>query len=363
MRVTRLDQLAPRPVSWLWPGRLPRGKLAMLDGDPGMGKSLLTLDLCARLTQGRPFPDDAPAPGPANVLLLNAEDSPDDTLIPRLRSLGADLQRVYFAEPDEETGRGMLGLPRDLDALEAALERSQAQLAVLDPIAAFLDGSILSSNDQSVRRALTPLVGLARRRNCAIQFVRHLNKGGGSRALYRGGGSIGLLATCRSGWLVGPDPYEPDRRVLAQTKRNLAGLQPSLAFSIGAGEAGQPTLVWHGPSPLTADQLLGGRPALPESGRARAHAREVLRQFLDERPRTFPEVEAMASEQGLSERTLRRAKADLTVRSCRVYLEGRRITYWLLAHQTLPEHIPTGAIESDPEALLHDILDPPEEEA
>lgn len=183
MQVFPLDQVAPRPIPWLWPMRLALGKLAMLDGDPGMGKSLLTLDLCARLTTGRPFPDEAPSPGPANALILNAEDSPEDTLVPRLQALGADLARVYFAESDEEKAGGLLGLPRDLDDFEAALERSGAWLAVLDPIAAFLDASILSSNDQSVRRALAPLARLARRRHCAIQFVRHLNKGGGSRAL------------------------------------------------------------------------------------------------------------------------------------------------------------------------------------
>jgi hypothetical protein len=354
--------MVPRSIPWLWPQRLALGKLAMLDGDPGMGKSLLTLDLCARLTTGRPFPDDAPGPGPANVLILNAEDSPDDILVPRLRALGADLQRVYFGEAEDEKGGGLLGLPRDLDDFEAALERSDARLAVLDPVAAFLDGSILSTSDQSVRRALLPLVQLARRRQCAFLFVRHLNKSGSSRALYRGGGSIGLLAVCRSGWLIGCDPRDRDRRILAQTKKNLAAPQPNLAFSIEAGAGGQPTIAWQGPSPLTADQLLGARSPVGERGRARAQARELLRQFLEERPRTSDEVWAAARENDLAERTVMRAKEELAIRCRRVYLDGQRITYWLLPTQVLPDHIPTSAIEADPDALLEEILGPKNEE-
>jgi hypothetical protein len=350
--------MLPRSIPWLWPQRLTLGKLAMLDGDPGMGKSLLTLDLCARLTTGRPFPDDAPAPGPANVLILNAEDSPDDILVPRLRALGADLERVYFGEADDDKESRLLGLPRDLDDFEGALERSQARLAILDPIAAFLDASTLSTSDQSVRRALLPLVQLARRRQCAFLFVRHLNKSGHSRALYRGGGSIGLLAVCRSGWLIGSEPHDRERRVLAQTKKNLAAPQPNLAFSIVSGAGGQPTIDWHGPTPLTADQLLGARSPAGERGRARAQARELLRQFLEERPRTSEEVWATAKEYDLAERTVMRAKEELAIRCRRVYLEGRRITYWLLPNQVLPDHIPTSAIEADPEALLEDILGP-----
>src|SRR5579884_3401293 len=91
-----LSQLPPRAVAWLWPGRLALGKLAILDGDPGLGKSLVTLDLCARLSTGRPFPDSSPGPGPGSAIILNGEDAADDTLVPRLRALGADLGRVFI---------------------------------------------------------------------------------------------------------------------------------------------------------------------------------------------------------------------------------------------------------------------------
>jgi AAA domain len=123
-------------------------------------------------------------------------------------------------------------LPADLDLLEQAIVRTDARLVVIDPVMAFLDQSVMVNSDQSVRRTLAPLARLARIHRCAVLLVRHLNKQGGFHALYRGGGSIGLLAACRSGWLIGRDPHVPERRILAQVKNNLAGPQPSLAYEL-----------------------------------------------------------------------------------------------------------------------------------
>src|SRR6266545_6255538 len=103
--VVPASQLTARPVRWLWPNRLALGKLAILDGDPGVGKSFLALDLCARLSTGRPFPDGSPCPGPANALVLNGEDGTDDTLVPRLRALDADLDRVFVWHRDSDAVR------------------------------------------------------------------------------------------------------------------------------------------------------------------------------------------------------------------------------------------------------------------
>src|SRR3954467_10769866 len=114
MRLQRISQLTPQSVAWLWPERLALGKLAILDGDPGLGKSLLALDLCARLSTGRPFPDGSPSPGPANALVLNGEDGPEDTVRPRLQSLGADLERVFVLDREDHTSSGPLSLPTQL---------------------------------------------------------------------------------------------------------------------------------------------------------------------------------------------------------------------------------------------------------
>jgi RecA-family ATPase len=141
-----------RPVPWLWPLRLGEGKRALLQGGPGLGKSLIALDLCARLSTGRPFPDGQPPPdGPGDALIINAEDSVEDTIRPRLHALGADLDRVFLWDRSAD----LLRLPTHLSDPDAVLEEVRPRLVVLGPITAFLPGGC--SSELSVRRALDPL--------------------------------------------------------------------------------------------------------------------------------------------------------------------------------------------------------------
>jgi hypothetical protein len=348
--VCPVSQLTPRLVTWLWLAWLAPGKLAILDGDPGLGKSLLTLDLCARLSTGRPFPDGSPGPGPGNALVLNGEDGAEDTVRPRLQALGADLDRVFVLPREGRAGVDLLRLPEHAELLGQAIARVSARLLVIDPIMAFLDRSILSGSDQSVRRALLPLADLAEQHGWAALLVRHLNKSPGRQAIYRGAGSIGFLAACRCGWLVARDPHNPDRRVLAQVKNNLAPLQPSLTYTVHSQDLAAPTLSWLDPCPSTADELLAGarRPA-PASPRDRA--RDFLASFLQDGPQTSRAIWDSAREQGLAERTLNRAKRELDIRSLRVCEDGKPISYWLLPGQQLPA-------PSDPEADLEAWLAP-----
>jgi hypothetical protein len=333
-RICPVSSLAARSLSWLWPWRLALGKLAILDGDPGLGKSLVALDLCARLSTGQPFPDGSPCPGPASAIVLNGEDGEQDTIRPRLQALGADLDRVFVLHQEEEPGLP-LRLPGHADLLESAMAQAGARLVVMDPIMAFLDAGISTASDQGVRRALDPLARLAEKYLCAILLVRHLNKSGRARALYRGGGSIGIVGACRSAWLIAPDPEVPERRVLAQVKNNLAPPQPSLAYQLLAGDGGPPTLSWLGPSPWAADQLLA-RHGPPPPASPRDRARDFLTTFLEAGPRTSRDIWAEAQRLDLTEHTLRRAKHDLEVRSERVWAGGRRLSYWLLPGQQLP---------------------------
>src|SRR5262249_34693517 len=161
--------------------------------------------------------------------------------------------------------------------------RADARLLVIDPVMAFLDSTVLANSDQGVRRALAPLARLADLQRCAVLLVRHLNKQFGQHALYRGGGSIGLLAACRTGWLLGRDPQRPERGVLTQIKNNLAAPQPSLAYELTTHAERPPTIAWLGPCPWTAAQLLaaaGARAPAPERDRAG----EFLRAFLIDGP-------------------------------------------------------------------------------
>ena len=328
------DQIVAQPVSWLWPDCLPLGKLLILDGDPDLGKSLLALDLCARLSTGRPFPDGRPGPGPANALVLSAEDNAADTIVPRLVQLGADTQRVLVWQRQRDDEDWPWRFPSQIGRLDDALRQADARLAVIDPVMAFLDDSVLSASDQSVRRALAPLIHLAEKHRCALLMHRHLNKQGGGRALYRGLGSIAFVAACRVALLVARDPLVPGRCVLAQVRNSLAALQPSLAYQVTAAAGGLPALEWLGTSPLTADELLAG--ARREHG-ARDWAAAFLEQFLAAGPRTADDIWQAGQKAGLSARTLQRAKKGLGIRCRRVHRDGRPVSYWLLPGQQLPD--------------------------
>ena len=174
--VEPLSQVVAQPLCWLWPGRLARGKLSIFDGDPEIGKSLATLDLCARITSGRPFPDGSPGVEPGNVLILNGEDAAEDTVLPRLRALGADLGRAFVLNKDFLDKSGPFRLPFHTDFLQRALGETHAVLAVLDPIMAFLDPTIQVVSDMSVRRVLSPLAATSQQHGCHTVMVRHLNK-------------------------------------------------------------------------------------------------------------------------------------------------------------------------------------------
>ncbi|MBY0514312.1 MAG: AAA family ATPase, partial [Gemmataceae bacterium] len=166
--LTRCSAVAPVPLPWLWPGYLPRGMLALLDGDPEQGKSLLTLDLAARLGTGRPLPDgSAGPPSPVTTVLLSAEDDPAATIRPRAEAAGADLDRLLvptLAGPVPQ-------FPRDLPDLEAVVTAAGAGFVVVDPLMAFLPPGVAVNLDQCVRQVLTPLAALAARTTATVLLV------------------------------------------------------------------------------------------------------------------------------------------------------------------------------------------------
>jgi hypothetical protein len=332
MPLKAANQVVSQEVPWLWPCCLPLGKPTILDGDPDLGKSLIVLDLCARLSTGRPFPDGRVGLGPANALVLSAEDNAADTIVPRLHRLGADLSRVFVWQRDSDDEDWPWRLPAHADRLDDALARTDARLAVIDPIMAFLDDSVLCGSDQSVRRGLAPLIRLAEKHRCTLLMQRHLNKQGGQHALYRGLGSIAFVAACRVALLVGRDPRVPGRCVLAQVRNSLAGVQPSLAYQLSSTGGALPSVDWLGTTPVSANQLLGTREYNP-----RERAAAFLEQFLANGPRTCRDIWQAAQKAGLSARTIQRAKGGLSIGCRRVYEEEKPVSYWLLPGQKLPD--------------------------
>jgi hypothetical protein len=251
------------------------------------------------------------------------------------------MNRIFVADQLDTGLSESFCFPAHIEKLDEALTKTQAALVIISPISNFLESCIIGNSEGSIRRVLWPLAKLAEKHRCVIQMVRHLNKKIGGQAVYRGGGSISFIAACRSGWLIARDPENPARSILAQVKNNLAAAQTSLAFEIQTSGSGQQILSWQGESVLSADQLLlaAGHAALPSS--ARAEAAEFLAEFLFEGPKTSREIWEAAEQRQLSQRTINRAKEDLQIRSKRIWLDGRQISYWLLKGQELPETVPS----------------------
>jgi hypothetical protein len=315
--------VAARSLDWLWPGYLARGKLALLDGDPEMGKSLLTIDLIARLGRGGSLPDGAPCPRPCTGLILSAEDDAADTIRPRAEAAGADLARLVL--PD--TGGRAPRFPDDLPALEATVRGRGVDLVVLDPLMAFLPPRVAANLDQYVRLALTPLADLAARTGCAVLLLRHLTKQVRGRAVRRGQGSMGILAAVRTALFVAQNPGDPAGRVLTVTKCNVGRRPPALGYRVVESEAGLPVVEWAGRVDVTADEASGA-----DGGGVRPRERACvwLKGELAGGPRKAADLYAAAAEAGIPEKTLERAKGELGVRSHRTWdhKTSRGEWYW-----------------------------------
>lgn len=316
--VHNLATLTPRPVSWLWPDRVARGKVTLPAGDPGLGKSYLTLDLAARVTTGdlgHLGEDGLPKrSSPGKVLLLSAEDDPADTILPRLVAMGGDPSRVCV----------LRGLDRGDDRLEACrldrdmrpvwdtvLAMSGVRLIVIDPISAYL-GDKNANNNAEVRSLLAELSAFAENSGIAVVCVTHLNKDSANqkKVVYRAIGSLAFAAAARMAWLVARHPDDPDKRVLSLIKSNITGPVDPLAFRISGNR-----IEWLDERvPFQADELEGGPEETDRAG-ALDEACEFLRASLAPEPRPAAPLLAEAEGLGIAPATLKRAKRALRVSS------------------------------------------------
>jgi hypothetical protein len=328
-----LANVQPKRIEYLWPQRVPRGKLVGLMGDPGLGKSLLALNIAARVSAGTPWPDGGVAPQ-GDVVILSAEDDVADTIYPRAELMGADLKRLHaFQAIRDATGERGVDLSRDVARIEQVVAAKSASLVVIDPIDSYLGGQVDSHKNASVRRVLAPLAALGMKTRVTFLVVMHLNKAEDHRALYRALGSIGYVAAARSVLAVGPDPDDAGRRIMVSAKSNLNAEAAPLAYRVvgacpkcrtldvgptcrGCQKDSVAYLEWSGEPvrPVNADELLGA-PAV-EAGRP--GPRQEARDFLLRELRDGNEVEAKvlvdtARDNDISRRTLFRAKAELGV--------------------------------------------------
>lgn len=347
--ITCLGDVAVEAIDWLWRWWLPRGKLVILAGDPEAGKSTIALDLASRLTTGSTWPDGEPAPAPASVLLLTAEDGLADTVKPRVLAAGGDPRRMFVVNYARELVEGapqprMLSLPSDIERIRAALRAYGAGLLIIDVLSAYLSAKIDSHKDADVRSALMPLAKLAEEEGTCVLCIMHLNKGTSSNVLYRVMGSMGFVGTARVVLMAATDPDDETKaaHTLLVTKSNIGPKPAPQDYEIQTTEfAGQPGVTagrihWRGASELTEQDLI----AQPGDTRVK-NGLEWLRRQFDERG---PELEASAlkarfqREVGKTERTLNNLANRLGVERILAGAGTARTSIWVYP----PRHAPTG---------------------
>ena len=309
-RVRRLAEVKPESVEFLWKPYLPVGKLTLLEGDPGQGKSYLAAAVAASGSRGRDLPGSA-CFEPWSTLILTAEDGLADTLRPRLDRLEADVDRIFGIEDLLD-----LSTPTGLGVLERAIREREPRLVVIDPVVAYVGARTDLHRANQVRAVLGPLARLAAKTRTAVVAIRHLNKSQGAHSLYRGHGSIDFTAAARSVLLVGSDPEDAESRVVVHLKSNLARVGRSLAYTIRQG-----VFAWSGWSQLTAwDLLQDDRTA--EERTAIGEAKDFLVELLADGPQASKDVLQGAKAAGVSEKTLRRAKSQLKVKVRKTGFQG-----------------------------------------
>lgn len=340
--VTCLSDVEPQAVEWIWPNRIARGKVNLIAGDPGLGKSMLCLHLAAKVSNGGSWADDANAASErGSVILFSAEDDVADTIRPRIDAAGADASRVFAVQGVRRKDRkrpAYFDLQRDLSALEAEVRRHpDASLVIIDPITAYL-GKIDSHRNADVRGVLAPLAQLAARWRVAVVCVTHLTKSYGGKAIYRATGSLAFAAAARVVWLVMADPEHPkNRRLFLPVKFNIGPPPPALAFSVIENSVGA-AIAWEsGTVKLTANEAIEAeeRALHQRSGKLTA-AKWFLRGLLANGAVAEKRIEVLAKESKISMRTLRRAKSDLEIVSERLVKAGATQWWWSLPVPTQP---------------------------
>lgn len=302
LKLISMGNIQAEEVRWLWYPYLPRGKIAIVQGDPGEGKTTFALAVVARLTCGLPMQGEEIALPPMNIIYQTAEDGLADTIKPRLTGLGADCGRVMVI--DESEKELTLGDKR----LEQAIRTTNAGLAILDPLQAYLGGGVDMHRANEIRPIFKRLGQVAESTGCAIVLVGHMNKMQGAKSAYRGLGSIDFRAAARSVLLVGRSRDDPNQRIVVHDKSSLAPEGASILFSLTPDRG----FLWEGFCNTTADELLCG------GGLTKTRqAEQLLLDAMQEGPLPSEELLSRSSALGISERTLKIAKQSVGVTAFR----------------------------------------------
>ena len=301
LELIRMSDIQPEEVQWLWYPYIPLGKLTVIQGDPGEGKTTFVLAMIAALTKGEALPEREPL-DPVNILYQTAEDGLADTIRPRLDDLGADCSRVLVIDESKRE------LSLSDERIRQAMEETGAKLLVLDPLQAYLGAEVDMHRANEVRPILKRLGAVAEQMGCAVILIRHLNKMQGQKSGHRGMGSVDFQAAARSVLLVGRTKEDPQLRIVVPDKSSLAPEGESIAFALDPEQGFQ----WKGYCAYNAEELLGGSTKQVQTKTMQAE--ETLRNLLD-KPAPAEEILRRITAAGISERTLMTAKKNLGVLS------------------------------------------------
>jgi RecA-family ATPase len=303
-----MESVTEEEIDCLWAGRIPRGKLSIFDGDAGIGKSTVALAIAAVLSKGAALPFDKEPESPLRSWIISAEDGAADTIKPRLRKLGADMNLIAIPNRD-------LNLtPSQVNAvmIDQMLREFPAAFMVIDPILAYANRRN-TDKASDVRDLLQPLVSVADKHKTAIVMIRHLNKGTQVKALYRGQGSVDFGAIVRSAFIFAKDADNDERRMMAHYKCSFGAEKPTLEYFIDKDTG---AFRWGAETSESPDEALGtGEPRKERESHELDGAKRFLENFLSQGPKPSNDIKAKSRDAGISNATLWRAKEHLDVRA------------------------------------------------
>ena len=317
VEIIRMSEVDTQTVEWLWEPYIPFGKVTIVQGNPGEGKTTFALRLAAACTTGGTLPGMKPIQ-PFQVIYQTAEDGLGDTVKPRLIAAGADLDRVLVIDDSE------VQLTLADERIEKAIIENNARLVIIDPIQAYLGADVDMNRANEVRPIFMRLGQVAQRTGCAILLIGHLNKAAGMQSLQRGLGSIAIAAAVRSVMFIGKLKHDPTMRILTHEKSSLAPPGVSLAFSLG-DEGG---FRWVGEYDITADEMLSG--IEPQRETKTQQAKDLICALLAGGKQVLSEdIDKAALERGIPGRTVRDAKRELGDALKSKIVEGRKKVFWM----------------------------------
>lgn len=287
LKMIRMSEVQSQEIEWLWYPFIPYGKLTIIQGDPGDGKTTMVLNLAAKLSKGEALDENMKVTEPVNVIYQTAEDGLADTVKPRLELAGADCERIIVIDESDKS------LSMVDERLEQAIVRTGARLLILDPIQAYLGGGMDMNRANEARDMTKKLGALAEKTKCAIILIGHMNKASGNKAAYQGMGSIDFFAVARSVLLVGRVEGESNTRAVVQIKNNLAAFGHPKAFALS-----EDGFKWLGDYEITVDEVLGG--ITPKANKME-QAKQMLRELAETQSAVLSnEIFDRANELGIS---------------------------------------------------------------